>query len=163
MCVATLVIGLVMISGCSPALSMGWGLWSVAGRRPVGLLIAGPYLVGATFALAVPLVSGVAFALGGLLGLATGATTPFCDLTIWGVVSPGLAGLSRLDERERRGRRRARGALTVGASPRQAAGHRDLLAGRCRRPAEWAWDRPGWHAPGEMAKGLGIVREDTRS
>jgi hypothetical protein len=71
----------------------------------VGILITLLFLVGGAFALPFPLVSLIAFLAAGLLGLAAGATTPFTDLTIWGVVALVLAVLSFLGLREKRRRR----------------------------------------------------------
>jgi hypothetical protein len=72
---------------------------------PLGIFMALLFLVGGAFALALPLVSLVAFILAGLVGLAGGATTSFTDLSIWGWVSLALAVLSFFARREKRKRR----------------------------------------------------------
>ena len=71
----------------------------------VGILMALLFLVGGAFAMPFPLVSLLAFLASGLLGLAIGATTPFTDLTYWGIVSLVLAVLSFFGVREKRRQR----------------------------------------------------------
>jgi hypothetical protein len=109
--IATMILGLILmvIVGLqSCAVSFGGSLANRQGVEEggaVGVVIALLFLVGAAFALVFPLVSLVCFALGGILGLAAGATTPFTDLTIWGVVSLVLVVLSFFGWREKRKRR----------------------------------------------------------
>ena len=71
----------------------------------LGLFMALLFLVGGAFALPFPLISLLTFLVAGLLGLAAGATTPFTDLTVWGIVALVLSGLSFLGVREKRRRR----------------------------------------------------------
>jgi hypothetical protein len=71
----------------------------------IGILIAFLFLIGGAFALVFPLVSLVAFVLAGIVGLSSGTTTSFGDLTIWGWVSLVLAVLSFFGWREKRKRR----------------------------------------------------------
>lgn len=66
----------------------------VAGAGGTGVFVAFLLLVAGAFAFALPVVSMIVFALAGLIGVATGASTPFHDLTIWGVVCFVLAVLS---------------------------------------------------------------------
>jgi membrane protein implicated in regulation of membrane protease activity len=102
------LILMVIVGLQSCAVSFGG---SIAGQQKaeeggaVGLAITLLFLVASAFALVFPLVSLVCFALGGILGLTAGATTPFTDLTIWGVVSLVLAVLSFFGWREKRKRR----------------------------------------------------------
>jgi len=71
----------------------------------VGLFIALLFLVGGAFAIGFPLVSLISFVAAGLLGLLAGATTPFEDLTFWGIVAFVLALLSFFSIREKRRKR----------------------------------------------------------
>ncbi len=71
----------------------------------MGIFVTLLFLVGAAFALAFPVVSLASFTLAGLLGFAGGSTTPFKDLTVWGIVSLVLAFLSFFGWREKRRRR----------------------------------------------------------
>ncbi len=71
----------------------------------VGLLMALLFLVGGAFAMPLPLVSFLAFLVSGFLGRAIGSTTPFTDLTLWGIVSLVLAALSFFGIREKRRQR----------------------------------------------------------
>ena len=77
------------------------------------MLVAFIFAIGAAFVLKFPLVSLIVFALGGLLGIAVGATTSYSDMTIWGVVSFSLAVLSFFGRRELR-RRNLKLAKLVG-------------------------------------------------
>lgn len=103
---ATLILGLILmgIVGCQSligyvgASALGRETFQQAGA--LGLFIALLFLVGAAFAMGKPIVSVVSFALAAFLGLVGGATTPFKDLTVWGVVSLILAGTSFLGHRE---------------------------------------------------------------
>jgi hypothetical protein len=102
------LILMVIVGLQSCAVSFGG---SIGGQRKVeeggavGILVALLFLVASAFALAFPLVSLVAFLIAGLFALAAGATTPFTDLTIWGVVSLVLAVMSFFGWREKRKRR----------------------------------------------------------
>jgi hypothetical protein len=78
----------------------------------IGILMALLFLVGGAFALALPLVSLIAFVFAGIFGLSAGATTSFSDLTIWGIVSLVLAGFSFFGWREKR-KRKAQSAARV--------------------------------------------------
>jgi zinc-ribbon domain len=57
----------------------------------VGALISFLFLLGAAFAIALPTFSLVLFSVAGILGLSSGATTPFKDLTVWGILAFLLA------------------------------------------------------------------------
>lgn len=108
--IATLILALVLMAIVGMQSCAVYGLSSIAGQQKtseggaLGLVVAFLYLVGAAFALPLPIVSVIAFALAGLFGIAAGATTPFSDMSIWGVVSFALAALSFLGHRERRRR-----------------------------------------------------------
>jgi membrane protein implicated in regulation of membrane protease activity len=102
------LILMVIVGLQSCAVSFGGSLGNRQGMEEggsVGLPIALLFLVGAAFALVFLLVSLLSFLVAGLLGLAAGATIPFTDLTIWGVVSLVLAVLSFFGWREKRRRR----------------------------------------------------------
>ena len=109
--VATMVLGLILMALVgmqSCAVSFGGALGDsnrMEQGGALGILVALLFLVGAAFALAFPIVSLASFTLAGLLGLAGGSTTPFEDLTFWGMASLGLAVLSFLGWREKRKRR----------------------------------------------------------
>src|SRR5215212_11487961 len=95
--IATLILGLILmvvVGLQSCAVSLGGSLGEsekMSQGGSVGIFLAFLFLIGAAFALVFPLVSLIAFLLGGLFGVAAGATTPFSDLTIWGIVSSVLA------------------------------------------------------------------------
>jgi membrane protein implicated in regulation of membrane protease activity len=117
--VATMVLGLILIvlvGMQSCAVSFG-GAMGDSNRMEqggaLGILVALLFLVGAAFALAFPMVSLASFTLAGLLGLAGGSTTPFTDLTVWGIVSLVLAVLSYFGWREKRKRRAERQSRVV--------------------------------------------------
>ena len=90
---ATTIIALVLmlIVGLqSCAAYVGGGVTSnqdLSGAGAVGLLIALLFLIGAAFAIGVPIVSVGSFVLAALLALAVGFTSEFVDLRIWGFVS----------------------------------------------------------------------------
>jgi hypothetical protein len=64
------------------------------GGGALGVFVAFLFLLGAAFVLKFPFISVITFGFGGLVGLAAGATTPFTDMSMWGVASLILAGLS---------------------------------------------------------------------
>jgi hypothetical protein len=69
----------------------------------VGFLVACLFLLGGALALPTPTFSLVVFLIAGVLGVLGGATTPYGDLTIWGIAGFGIAALCYL------GRGRSRG------------------------------------------------------
>ncbi|MDI3298399.1 MAG: hypothetical protein QJR08_04425 [Bacillota bacterium] len=71
----------------------------------VGLVVAFLFLLGGAFAFRLPAVATFAFALAGIMGLAAGATTPFHDQTIWGVVALILGVMSGFAWRQDRKQR----------------------------------------------------------
>ena len=105
---ATTIIALVLmlIVGLqSCAAYVGGGVTSnqdLSGAGAVGLLIALLFLIGAAFAIGVPIVSVGSFVLAALLALAVGFTSEFVDLRIWGFVSLVLAVMSYSGFRARR-------------------------------------------------------------
>lgn len=118
---AVLIIGLVLmvvVAAQSCAALIAGGL---ADRRDVsegggfGVLVAFLFLLGAAFAWGVPTVSMICFALAMIYGLVGGVSTPFKDLTVWGVAAGTLAILSFF------GRRRAR-TIKTGAVDRGSGG-----------------------------------------
>jgi hypothetical protein len=89
--IATTVIALLSMVGLglqSCAVSVGGTMFAEQGLPEGGavdLFIGLLFLVGGAFALGFPLVSLISFVAAGLLGLLAGATTPFEDLTFWGM------------------------------------------------------------------------------
>lgn len=107
---------------------------TTASAGAVGLLIALLWLVAAAFIIGVPLIAAIAFVLAGILAVAMAASSNFTDLTIWGVASFVLAGLSFIAMlTKRRGERR-----TV----RQQAERDERLAANIRESVS-ASNRPG--------------------
>jgi len=102
----------VIVLGQSCALNFGGTVGkneAIQQGGAVGILVALLFLIGAAFALGIPMVSVVAFVLAGLLTFAAGATTAFTDLTIWGFVALILAVMSffgYLGKRRERAQRR---------------------------------------------------------
>jgi hypothetical protein len=72
----------------------------------IGMLVALLWLIAAAFVIGVPWVSLLLFAISAVFALAAGATTPYTDLTIWGVVALALALFSILGIREKNRKRR---------------------------------------------------------
>jgi hypothetical protein len=117
--IATMILSLILmllLGAQSCAASLGGAALKREGIEQggaVGVLMTLLFLVGGAFALAFPLVSMLAFFFAGVFGLAGGASTPFTDLTVWGVVSLVLAVFSYLGWREKRKRRREEAARVV--------------------------------------------------
>jgi hypothetical protein len=85
----------VFLQSC--AASVGGSLGedeSLSGAGALGFLVGLLYLLGGAFALGLPRVSIIVFAIAALIGVLTGATTDFRDLIIWGVVAAILALMS---------------------------------------------------------------------
>ncbi len=68
----------------------------------VGIFVALLFLVGAAFAIGVPTVSLITFVVAAIFALLAGTTTPFGDLTVWGIISVVLAIMSFFGRREKR-------------------------------------------------------------
>lgn len=68
----------------------------------VGIFVALLFLVGGAFAFGVPKVSFVIMLLAGFFGIAAGSTTPYKDMTIWGVIAFILAIMSLIGSRKRK-------------------------------------------------------------
>ena len=111
---ATTIISLVvmLIVGLQSCVAyVGGGATSnqdLSGAGAVGLLVALLFLIGAAFAIGVPIISVGSFGLAALLALAVGFTSGFVDLRIWGFVSLVLAVMSYFGFRSRRRRGTAR-------------------------------------------------------
>ena len=96
--VATLILGLVLmvlldLQSC--AATVGDAIANTPTSQQggsLGIFMAALFLIGAAFALYLPLVSFVSFLIAGLVGLLAGSSTSFADLTIWGIASLILAG-----------------------------------------------------------------------
>ena len=93
----------------------------------MGLLMAILWLIGVAAVIGAPLVSVIAFAFAGVIGIAMSANFP--DLAVWGAVSFILAVLSLIGWRQKR--RDAK---------REAARHQELVSAvrRVERAAEWS-------------------------
>ena len=108
--IATTILSLILmliVGAQSCAVSVGdaaLGEKTATQGGPIGILIALLFLIGGAFALVFPIVSLVAFLLGGILGLAGGSSTSFGDLTVWGVISFVLAAFSYFGWREKKKR-----------------------------------------------------------
>lgn len=72
----------------------------MSGGGAAGIIIALLFVLGAAFAIGLPRVSLVMFGLAAMIGLGVGASTPFKDMTIWGIISAVLAVLSYFGVRE---------------------------------------------------------------
>ena len=80
----------------------------------VGIFGAFLFLVGGAFAFGVPLVAAIIMIVAGIFAVAAGASTPFHDLVIWGVLAFILAGMSLLSFfLGRRRKRRATGIVVT--------------------------------------------------
>jgi len=137
--VAVMVISLVLmlvvgLQSCTSA--VGGGLSDDQAAREglsqgaaVGFVVTVLYLLGGAFALGVPLVSTVVFALAAVIGIVGGSTTSYRDLTVWGVVAGALAVMSFVGWL---GKRKAdrRSAPLVMAQP-VTSGARTVTCPRC--------------------------------
>jgi hypothetical protein len=98
--IAVLIISLILmllvgLQSCAIfALSGVSSKPDTAAGGAVGVFVAFMFLLGAAFVLKFPFVSVIAFGLGGVAGLAAGATTSFSDMTMWGYAGLILAALS---------------------------------------------------------------------
>lgn len=106
--IAVLIIALclTMIIGIQSLLvTIGAGLADnkeTGGAGAIGVFMAFLFVLGAAFALKLPKVSMVIFAIAGALGLMAAAGSQFEDLQIWGFVSLALAVMSYFGSRELR-------------------------------------------------------------
>jgi hypothetical protein len=64
---------------------------STAQGGSVGILVALMYIIGGAFAFKLPKVAMVFSIIAGILGIAVGTTTPYKDMTVWGVIALILA------------------------------------------------------------------------
>ncbi|HET7093363.1 MAG TPA: zinc ribbon domain-containing protein, partial [Thermomicrobiales bacterium] len=89
-------------------------------------------LVACALVIPIPLISTVIFGLSGLIGLGTGASSEFTDLTLWGVASLLLAAFSFFGwlgkRKSSRREREAREQMAAQAAQLQFATHAALLA-----------------------------------
>lgn len=94
--IISLIIGCVM-SAQSFILYMGSAIFNdqATGQSSAGgLFIAFLYFIGGAFAFKLPKVAMFFLAFAGLLGIITGTSSDFSDLTMWGVIALILAVLS---------------------------------------------------------------------
>ena len=98
--VATMIIGMclaIVLMAQSCMVFVGGELLteeSLSQGGAVGLFLGLLFLIGSAFALKIPKVSIVVFAIGAVLGFTAGATTEFADMTLWGVAAVILSILS---------------------------------------------------------------------
>lgn len=71
----------------------------LAGSGAAGVLIAFLYILGSAFALGIPILSTIVFALAAGIGLFAGANSEFKDMTVWAYISSALAVMSFLGSR----------------------------------------------------------------
>jgi hypothetical protein len=104
MAIALVLSMLVLLQSCT--VSVGGSMAKNEGLAQggaIGVLLALLYLIGGAFALGVPIISVVAFLLGGLIALAVVASNPaFADLQVLGWVAIALAVVSFFGHREKR-------------------------------------------------------------
>lgn len=67
---------------------------SITQASGAGVIMAFLFIVGSAFAIKIPKVSIVVFAIGAFLGIVVGANTVYTDLVVWGVASTILSVLS---------------------------------------------------------------------
>jgi hypothetical protein len=114
--IAVMIIALVVfifITLQSCAIGVGGSLQnseSLKEGASIGVLLAFLYVLGAAFAIGVPLISTVAFAVGALVAIPAGAKTGYSDLQVWGVLSAILAILSIFGFLEKRRKQKRGGA-----------------------------------------------------
>ena len=110
--VATLILGLFLMiiigfQSCAATVGGGLGDEALGEGGAVGVLVTLLYLIAAAFVLGKPIVSLVVFSVAAVIALIGGATTPFGDLIIWGVVAAVLAVMSYFGVREQRNKQPA--------------------------------------------------------
>ena len=106
--VAVLIIGLclVLVIGLqSCTVMVGGGITEnkeLASSGATGILIAFLYILGSAFALGIPIISTIVFALAAGIGFLAGSSSEFKDMTFWAYVSSVLAVMSFLGSRKKK-------------------------------------------------------------
>lgn len=105
--IAVLIIGLavsliVLLQSCAANLAGALASQSLKQGAAVGMLLALFYIIGAGFAMRLPIVSIVVFAFGAIIAISAGHNSDFGDLQVWGWLSAILAILSYFGHRERK-------------------------------------------------------------
>jgi hypothetical protein len=72
---------------------------SITAASGAGFVISLLFIIGSGFAIKIPKVSIVVFAIGALIGILVGANTEYKDLIVWGIVSLVLCILSFFGDR----------------------------------------------------------------
>jgi hypothetical protein len=104
MIIALCVFVVLLLQSCAVGVggSMGKSETLKEGAA-IGVMLAFIYVLGAAFALRLPLISTIVFAFGAVVAIPTGYQTGgFSDLIIWGWLSVILAILSILGQREKK-------------------------------------------------------------
>jgi hypothetical protein len=101
------VIGLavsliVLLQSCAANFAGALGSQSLKQGAAVGMLLALFFIIGAGFAMRLPIVSIVVFAFGAIIAISAGHNSDFGDLQVWGWLSAILAVLSYFGHRERK-------------------------------------------------------------
>jgi membrane protein implicated in regulation of membrane protease activity len=107
MIIALCLTAIVGLQSCT--VMVGGGLThdqGLSGGGAAGLLVAFLFVLGAAFALGLPKVSQVIFAIATGVGFLAGAQSGYHDMTVWGVVSLVLAFMSYFGARELKKKRR---------------------------------------------------------
>ena len=92
----------IFLQSC--AVSMGGSILAEEATEQggaVGILVALLFLAGGAFAFGVPKVSFVLMLLAGFFGVTAGTTTPYTDMTVWGVIAFILAIMNLIASRKR--------------------------------------------------------------
>ncbi len=98
--VATMIIGIflaIMLLVQSCTVFVGGELFteeSMSQGGAVGIFVGFLFIIGGAFALKIPKVSIVVFAIGAVVGFIAGATTEFGDMTFWAIAAVILSILS---------------------------------------------------------------------
>ncbi len=103
--VAVMIIGLfctIMLLVQSCTVFVGGEIFSEEGLSQggaVGVFVGFLFMIGSAFALKIPKVSIIIFAIGAVVGFVAGATTEFSDMTFWAVTAVILSILSFVGHR----------------------------------------------------------------
>lgn len=94
--IISIILGLIVfLQSCT--VGIGGAVFdeeSAAQGGGVGIFVALLYMVGGAFAFALPKVALVVMAIAGVFGIATGTTTSYKDMTVWGVIALVIAVLN---------------------------------------------------------------------
>jgi hypothetical protein len=105
--IAVLIIGLalsliVLLQSCAANVAGALGSQGLKEAAGTGMLAALLFIIGAGFAMRLPIVSLVVFAFGAIIAISAGHNSDFRDLQVWGWLAAFLAVLSYFGHRERK-------------------------------------------------------------